>query len=316
MGAIDETRRDTKEESAISSRVDRSTQSVSIVVPVYNEEKVISKTVNALAERFPSYELLVIDDGSTDGTGKLLEGLPCRVIAHKPNRGYGATWKTGCMHAEGDIVVFFDGDGQFDPADVQRLLEHHLATGADMTSGSRTKASHTPVLRVPGKYLLKVLARHLARREIPDLNCGLRAFNRQRLKAYTSLLPDGFSASTTSLLAYLKQRHRVEFIPIVTVSREGTSSVRLVRDGLGTIMLIIRMITLFDPLFVFLPTSFVLMAAGLGYSLFVAMESGTGVPVLGATTFLAGLIIFFMGILCDQVSATRLQYIDQRLESD
>lgn len=290
--------------------------SVSIVIPAFNEEKSITKTVNALAERFPSYELLVVNDGSTDATSELLERLPCRVITHNPNRGYGATWKTGCRQAKGNILIFYDGDGQFDPADIERLLEQHLATGADMTSGARTKASHVPLLRMPGKYLLKALARHLARQDIPDMNCGLRAFNRQTLKAYLSLLPDGFSASTTSLLAFLKQKHRVEFVPIVTVAREGTSSVRLVHDGFGTLMLIIRIVTLFDPLFIFLPTSFLLMAAGLGYSVLVAAVSGLGVPVLGATIFLAGLTIFFMGILCDQVSATRLQYILQRLETE
>jgi glycosyltransferase involved in cell wall biosynthesis len=290
--------------------------SVTVVVPAYNEEAAIGKTVLALHEAYPDFELIVVDDGSTDRTSEILANSPCKVITHSPNRGYGATWKTGCRAATGDIVVFYDGDGQFDVKDVGRLLELFRETGSQMTSGARQKSSHTPFVRAPGKAILKMVAKHLSRMEIPDLNCGLRAFDRKTLRGYLSLLPDGFSASTTSMLAFLKRRHKVTFLPIVTKAREGTSSVKILRDGFGAIMLIIRVITLFDPLYVFLPISLFLAVFGVLYSMIIALVQGGGVPVMGATLFLTGVLVFFMGILADQVSATRLQGIERDLERD
>jgi glycosyltransferase involved in cell wall biosynthesis len=286
-------------------------KTVTIVVPAYNEEKAIERTVRELASHYPNYELLVINDGSTDRTEEILAGLPCRVVSHKPNRGYGATWKTGCREANGDLIVFFDGDGQFDVKDIDRLLRHHIGSGADMTSGARQRASHAPLLRQPGKFVLRQLAINLARTKIPDINCGMRVFDRKLLLRYLPLVPDTFSASTTTLLTFLKRRHVVEFVPVITTAREGTSSVSITRDGVRAIILIIRMITLFDPLWVFLPTSALLMLLGIIYSLVEALFAGGGVPVLGATVFLTGLLIFFMGILCDQVSAVRLQGLER-----
>ena len=290
------------------------TAPVSIVVPAYNEQQAIGKTVSDLAARYPEYELIVVDDGSTDQTGEILRDLPCQVITHDPNRGYGAAWKTGCRVAKGDIIVFYDGDGQFQVEDVGRLVTLHISTNSVMTSGARQRASHTPLLRMPGKYVLNLVAKHLSRMDIPDLNCGLRAFDRRTLCAYLSLLPDGFSASTTSMLAFLKRRHKVSFLPIVTKAREGRSSVKIMRDGFGALLLIVRMITLFDPLFVFLPTALAAIGVSIVYSAYHVIAYRLGVPVFGATLFLSGVLLFFMGILCDQVSATRLQGIERELD--
>jgi glycosyltransferase involved in cell wall biosynthesis len=287
---------------------------VSIIIPAYNEAAVIGEVVQSLHAAYPQFEIIVVNDGSTDATAEVLTSAPCRVITHNPNRGYGASWKTGCRAATTETIVFYDGDGQFDVADVGRLLDLHRSSGAQMTSGARQSGSHTPMLRMPGKAILKMVARHLSKSDIPDLNCGLRAFDRKLLRGHLSILPDGFSASTTSMLAFLKRRYKVSFLPIVTKAREGKSSVKIMRDGVAALLLIIRMITLFDPLNVFLPVATAFMGLGVLYSAFEAITSGLGVPVFGATLFLTGVLLFFLGILCDQVSATRLYNIERDLD--
>lgn len=285
---------------------------VTIVIPAYNEEEAIAAVVTRLAAAYPEYRILVVNDGSSDRTGEVLQGLPCDVVTHEVNRGYGAGWKTGCRTATTDYILYYDGDGQFDVADVERMVTKGLAERADMVSGMRTKTSHTPLVRQPGKLVLKHLANYLARRDIEDLNCGLRLFRREVLLRYLHLLPDGFSASTTSMMIFLKRRYKVTFLPVVTSKRLGKSSVRILSDGMNTIMLMTRMIALFDPLRIFMPVSGALIVFSVLYSLIEAMVQGMGVPVLGATLFIGGLITFLMGIVCDQISALRLERFEDR----
>jgi len=285
---------------------------VTIVIPAFNEEGAIGEVVSSLAGAYPGYELLVVDDGSADGTHDAAAKAGARVVRHRTNKGYGAAWKTGCRNASGDIVVFFDGDGQFDIKDVERAVKPLLDGEADMVSGARDKASHAVIVREVGKFFLFRLANYLTKRQIPDLNCGLRAVRREILKRYLHLLPDGFSASTTSMLVFLKRGYDVAFIPVITGPRIGTSTVRVFKDGFGTVMLIIRIMALFDPLRIFLPISGVMMAGSVLYSLIKALGTGQGIPILGGVVFLGGLLIFLLGILCDQISALRLERFEDR----
>jgi glycosyltransferase involved in cell wall biosynthesis len=280
---------------------------VTIVIPAYNEEVAIEGVVTQLARHYPEFEILVVDDGSQDKTGEIAGGLPCRTVRHEVNRGYGATWKTGCREAAGDIIMFVDGDGQFDDDDVRRAIDTLVESKADMVSGARQRASHTPILRRPGKFLLAQLAAILVGQKIPDLNCGLRVVRRDMLIRYLHLLPDGFSASTTSLLLFLKRRYKVVFFPIVTKKRLGKSSVKALRDGFGTIMLMVSLIALFNPLRIFLPVSALLFVTSFVYSAYEAFAKGLGVPVLGAVLFIGGMLSFLMGVMCDQISAIRLE---------
>jgi glycosyltransferase involved in cell wall biosynthesis len=285
---------------------------ITIIIPAYNEEEAIGDVVRRLAARYPDYQILVVDDGSTDGTAAALQGLPCRVVTHEINKGYGAGWKSGCRSATTDFILYYDGDGQFDPEDVGRMAALAQKSRADMVSGHRQKNSHTPLLRQPGKLVLKHLANYLARRNIEDLNCGLRLFRREVLLRYLHLLPDGFSASTTSMMIFLKRKYNVTFLSVVTTRRLGKSSVRIISDGINTVMLMTRLIALFDPLRIFMPIAGVLISVSVVYSLLEAIGSGKGVPVLGATLFTGGLITFLMGILCDQISALRLERFEDR----
>ena len=287
-------------------------ESVSVIIPAFNEEGGIKETVLGIRQRYPDYEILVIDDGSSDNTAKIVSQLPCRLIQHKLNRGYGASWKTGIENAKNDIIVFFDGDNQFNPDDIQKLVFTFIQEKADMVSGARIKKSHVPLKRRPLKVILKWFVELLVERSIEDLNCGLRCVRRSVIRRYTSLLPNGFSASTTSLVIFLYQSSVVKFIPIKTKKRIGTSSVKILRDGLGTVILIVRLVAMFNPLKIFLPTSGFFLLFSFAYSIYEAIVNKMGIPVLGLMLFMSGVLLFFFGILCDQISALRLNSINKQ----
>jgi len=280
---------------------------VSIVVPAFNEEAAIGQVTAELAGRYPDYEIIVVDDGSSDQTAARVDQSRCRLIRHQVNRGYGASWKSGVRAAQGEIVVFFDGDGQFATEDVGRAVEKLKAQDCDIVFAVRRQGAGEPLIRRPGKAILFAVANFLARQKIRDLNCGLRAVKREVLLRYLHLLPDGFSASTTSTLVFIKRGYKIGEIEINTRKRLGNSSVRIVRDGFNTVLLILRIIALFDPLRIFIPTALVLMGLAAIYSIYQAFAYSLGVPVLGAVVFIGGMTIFFMGIICDQISAVRLE---------
>lgn len=280
---------------------------VTIVIPAYNEASAIASVVRTLRARYPRFEILVVDDGSADDTARVAAAEGAVVVRHHENQGYGSTWKTGVAEARAPVVVFFDGDGQMNAEDVERLLAEMRATGADMVSGARQNASGSPLLRRPGKELLRRMAQFLVSRKIADLNCGLRAVKVEVLRRYLHLLPQGFSASTTSLMVFMQRGYLVKFVPITVRKRVGSSTVRIISDGFGTLMLILRLIALFNPMRVFLPISLGTVALSLIYSLVEVVRVGLGIPVLGAIMFIGGLQFFLIGIVCDQVSALRLE---------
>jgi glycosyltransferase involved in cell wall biosynthesis len=280
---------------------------LSVLIPAYNEASGIRAIIEDVLHHQPDAEVIVCDDGSTDGTVAALDGLPIRIVRHRVNRGYGAAWKTLARNATGRTIVYFDGDGQFDPADIGRLLATFETDDHDMVSGARTAGSGRPVSRRPGKWVLRKFANWFAGYRIPDVNCGLRVFDRVTFLPYLTILPDGFSCSTTSLLAYLATGREVGFVDIKVHRRTGVSSVRVFRDGFGTLLLIVRLTVLLSPMRVFLPVSFLMLLTGVAYSVWEALARGLGVPILGATLVINGLLVFLFGLLSDQVSALRLE---------
>jgi glycosyltransferase involved in cell wall biosynthesis len=279
---------------------------LSVVIPAYNEEAGIVATLEGLLESFKDsekrYEIVVVDDGSKDRTAELAEKTGVRVIRHKKNRGYGAALKTGVLSAYGEIVAFYDADNQFDPQDLHKVVGE--LDQADAALGNRTAKSHTPFSRRGGKKMLGWLANYLARQTIPDLNCGLRAMNRDLLLEYLHLWPTGFSASTTTTLVLLKEGHDVSFVPVTVKKRVGKSTVKIFRDGFNTVLLIIRLTTLLDPFRVFIPTAVLLFMLGLGWSLQYLL-AGAGLSTGGLFLMISGVNIFFFGLLADQIAAMR-----------
>lgn len=280
-------------------------EKICIIMPAYNEAGAIGKVLDKLVPMASEngWEVIVVDDGSSDGTGKIAEGCGAKVLTHSHNQGYGASLSTGIKATDADVVVFIDSDGQQDQNDIPRLLEH--IGKYDMVAGARTKDSHIDLRRRPGKKLLKWFADYIAEEKIPDINSGFRAFRRDILLHYLHLMPKGFSFSTTATFAMLKGGHQIKWIPIKTTKRIGTSTVKQLKHGPETIMLMLRLTVLFDPLRVFLPVSGILTFLAVVMTALNFILYRRAVPASAIFLGISAVIIFMLGLLTDQVSAIR-----------
>ena len=278
-------------------------------MPAFNEQGTIARVcrglMSTLESRGEPYEVLVVDDGSSDETGSIARGEGVTVITHLSNKGYGASLKAAARRSRYSVLVTFDSDGQHDPADVLRLIEELEKYECDMVIGARGKDSPVSWRRAPGKKILSVVSNYLAGEKIPDLNSGLRAVRSSAFFDFIHILPNTFSLSTTLTLALLKEGFNVCYIPIVIKERGGgKSQVSILKDGYKTILLLINTIVLFNPNKVFLPASFILFVMGSIYAMYtiaVAFHVASGALLLLITS----MIIFFFGIVADQLSAIR-----------
>ncbi|MFO7915942.1 MAG: glycosyltransferase family 2 protein [Candidatus Krumholzibacteriales bacterium] len=277
-------------------------KTVSIIIPAYNEEEGLGSTLMELMplaeER--GWEVIVIDDGSTDRTAEIVKENGSILVSHPYNKGYGASLKSGIRNASGEIVVMMDSDGQHSGVDIDKLLEH--IDRYDMVVGAR---KGNVLVRAPGKKLLSMVANFLSGMKIPDLNSGFRAFYRETVKSFIHFCPNGFSFTTTITLAYLRESFNVKYVPIEADTRVGRpSSVKFFRDGYKAFLLIIRVIVLFNPLKVFIPASMFLLLAGTAFTFYGIAVYGRA-PNTGILVILSSIILFFMGILADQISSIR-----------
>lgn len=280
-------------------------KTLTIVIPAFNEEQAIGSVVASVLRRCADVvqDVVVVDDGSSDATGKIAEDAGATVIRHRKNMGYGAALKTGILAARTEYVLTMDSDGQHSADDVLRLWG--AAGEHDMVVGRRTDLIHSSLWRMPGKWLLWLLACHLTQCAIPDLNSGLRLVRREVALRYLHVCPQGFSFSTTVTMALLSRGYDVEYIPIQVGKRTGRSTVS-VTTGLETIMLILRVATLFGPLRVFVPVSVVIGVLGIAWGApFVFM--GHGISVGAMLAIVTSILLFGLGLLCDQISQLRLE---------
>lgn len=282
-------------------------KNLSIIIPVYNEEKMIGQTIEGLKKELSKlnleYEIIAVNDGSTDKTKKILdEILGIQTIHHPYNKGYGASIKAGAAQAQSEWILTFDSDGQHRPEDIQKLFK--ASSGFDMVIGAR-EGYQGPIIRRPGKRVLRWVAEYLVKKKIPDLNSGLRLIKKEYFVKYFHLLPSGFSWTTTTTLAFLKDGLNVNYAPIKINKRQGGKSLVRPADALRMFLLILRIILLFSPLRIFLPISFLLFLgtlASLAYDVFLRPLNITEPTIL---LFISSLLTFFFGLLADQVAAIR-----------
>ena len=283
---------------------------LTIIIPAFNEEEGIENTLNELLKLTSNlgWEILVVDDGSTDATGMVLSNYIDRVsvVSHLKNKGYGAAIKTGIKHSKNKYIALYDADGQHQPTDLVNMYDKRESV--DMIIGERSASSHRSMIRVPGKWVLSKIANFLTGTKIPDLNSGLRIMKRDIVKRYLHLFPDGFSFSTTSTIAFMNLGYNVAYYPIVVRQRVGSSSVKQFRHGSSTVLMMIRLITLFNPLKVFLPASFMFTLIGLTYGvIWGVIVIYPDIKLIPAAFFciLTGILIFFFGLVVDQISELR-----------
>lgn len=254
---------------------------VSVIVPAHDEVRAIRMTIEGIARalRHIHFELIVVDDGSTDGTGEeaesaLSERTDSVLVTHPHQRGYGAALKTGMRKARAEWIAITDADGTYPSERLAELLEVALEQRADMVVGART--SQSTIRRIP-KWFLVAWAASIAGRPIPDLNSGLRVFRRSVAERYFHLLPDGFSFTTTITLAMHSGYFDVRYVPVDYTERIGRSKIRPIRDTLAIFALILRTGVYFAPLRVFVPLAIVfgaVTATSLAYDVFIAENIG------------------------------------------
>ncbi len=285
-----------------------SMNSLSVIIPAYNEEKIIGLVLDeidkALRECGFEYEIIVVDDGSRDGTAQMIDREKVRFIKHEVNRGYGSALKTGINHAKHEICLITDADGTYPCQDISKLVNLLKENDLDMVVGSRTgEKVSIPAIRKPAKWILNKLANYLSETKIPDLNSGLRVFYRSTCLKYTHILPNKFSWTSTITLAYLSDGYTIHYEPINYERRAGRSKVKPI-DALNFLILLIRTISYFNPLKIFLPVSLFLLffsMCKLVYDIFYLKNLTDSVTLL----FLSGLQIGFIGVLADVYAKAR-----------
>lgn len=278
--------------------------STSVVIPAYNEAEVIETVVRGIAAAGSWRELLVIDDGSTDDTGARAAGAGATVIRHPYNKGNGAAVKTAIRRAVGEYLVILDADGQHAPEDAARLVTY--LGEYDLVVGARSPASQATGARRIGNEVLNWLAGYLAQRSIPDLTSGLRAARRDHLLEFLHLLPNGFSTPTTTTLAFVKAGYNVRFEPIEARMRIGESKVRFLRDGVAFFLILLRVVTIFSPLRIFLPISLASFSIGTGYALWT-IATQSHIANSSVLLIVLAVIIFLVGLISEQISALRVE---------
>lgn len=282
---------------------------LSIIIPAYNEENGIGKTLHALKAVLSEAEIIVVDDGSSDQTlahARSVDGVV--VIPHLFNRGYGAALKTGMLQATRGFIAWFDADGEHRVEDLismaAQLRSSHLAAVIGRRSTSSTH------LRRIGKWCIGQLAKLLGTDLGSDVNCGLRVFRREAIMPYLDVLPNAFSASLTSTMTMVERGYPIAFYPILTNPRIGQSKVRLAH-GMQTLYLVLRTVMLFAPLRIFFPLGMLIMVAGAAWGAMTAFGTGRGFSTLGGTAVLFGFFTVALGLIADQISQMRLGQLNR-----
>lgn len=255
---------------------------VSVILPCYNEEQSIENTLDVVSAAMAAverHEIIVVNDGSTDGSSAVLARISARyptlrVIDHEQNRGYGAALKTGIRRARGELIAITDADGTYPNERLAELIG--LCRDRDMVVGSRTGANVTySKVRAFPKLFLRAWVSWIAKRRVPDINSGMRVFRRDVVTKFFGILPDSFSFTITITLAMLTTSHSVDFVPINYAARTGNSKIKPIRDTLRFIKIILRTGVYFAPLRAFMPVLAVLAvltAISLAYDIFVLKD--------------------------------------------
>jgi glycosyltransferase involved in cell wall biosynthesis len=276
--------------------------STTIVIPAFNEAASIGGVVEALLKAATWHEIIVIDDGSSDGTGDAARAAGARVIRHPYNKGNGGCIKTGIRQACGANVLVIDGDGQHQPSDAVRLVSK--LGEYDLVVGARSREAQATVSRLVGNALLNRLASFLAEREIPDLTSGFRAARRDCLLEFLHLLPNGFSTPTTTTLAFLRAGYNVAFESVDARPRIGDSKIRLARDGARFFLILLKVVTIFSPLRVFVPISLTALSIGVVYGVWTVIENRR-IPNGAVILIMFAVIVFLVGLVSEQISTLR-----------
>jgi glycosyltransferase involved in cell wall biosynthesis len=262
-----------------------------------------------LAAQFPTAEILVVDDGSTDATAQIAREQGARVVSHPYSMGNGAAIKTGARHATGEVLVFMDADGQHDPADLSRMLAK-LDEGYEMVVGARQADTHASLGRRLANYGYNRLASVMTGYPIADLTSGFRAVRARHFRKFLYLLPNGFSYPTTSTMAFFRAGFPVAYVPIRAGRRGGKSHISVLRDGSRFVLIILKIGALFSPMRFFLPLSLIFLLLGVGYYGYTYFTIGRFTN-MSAVLLIYSLSLFLIGLVSEQISALHYKGVEE-----
>lgn len=280
------------------------TRQTSIVIPAFNEAPTIGELVSSLRQASTWQEIIVVDDGSHDDTSARARGAGAAVVRHPYNKGNGASIKTGIRSATGEFVLILDGDGQHRASEAlkvaSRLGEY------DLVIGTRTSEAQATTGRRLGNAVLNRLATFLTGQKVLDLTSGLRGARREYLREFLHLMPNGFSTPTTTTLAFIKAGYNVRFEPVEVHQRSGQSKVRLATDGIRFFLILLKLITIFSPLRLFVPLSLIAFVLGAGYAVWTIITQShiTNSSVL---LIVLAVLILLVGLVSEQISSLRVE---------
>jgi len=278
--------------------------STSIVIPAFNEEEAIGPLVERLRAAGAWHQILVVDDGSTDATADRARAAGATLVRHPYNKGNGAAVKSGIRNATGEFILVIDGDGQHRSHDAARIVEK--LGDYDLVIGARSSGTQATRARLLGNSALNWLASYMTGRRVPDLTSGFRGARASCLREFLHLLPNGFSTPTTTTLAFIKAGYNVTFEPIHAEARAGKSKIRLARDGAKFLLIVLKIVTLFNPLRVFLPVSLGSFAAGAAYAAWT-IATQSHIANTSVLLIMLGVIVFLVGLVSEQIAALRFE---------
>ena len=269
-----------------------------------NEADAIGSVVSQLRAAAAWREIIVVDDGSADETAARAREAGACVVRHPYNKGNGAAVKSGIRRASGDFVLIIDADGQHPPEDAQRIVAR--LGEYDLVIGARAATTQATTARRAGNAVLNGLASYLTSRPIPDLTSGFRGARTECLREFVHLLPNGFSTPTTTTLAFIKAGYNVAFEPVHARQRAGRSKIRFAPDGARFLLILLKIVTLFSPLRVFLPLSAVSFGTGAVYGVWNMATNGK-IPNGSVVLILFAVIVFLVGLVSEQITSLRFE---------
>lgn len=288
---------------------------LTIIVPVYNEEKVLASTAATITEycSLKNWAVIFINDGSQDNSRTILEGLTTsshvKVFHHKVNHGYGGAIKTGIRNTETPYLVTIDADGQHNLEDIDKLYNLAIQEQADLVVGNRGIGGGSNAYRALGKRIIRSFARLLMSLPIQDLNSGFKLYRTELAKKYIKICPDTMAFSDVITLVFIKQRKLVLEQTITIKPRLTGKSTINTYTALETVMEILNIAVLFNPLRIFLPISLLSIVFGLAWGVMILLVVGRGVSVGAMLAIVTGVIFFVLGLLANQISALRMEQL-------